>query len=282
MRIASFLLAGCLALAGPVHASSDAKVLTFGIVPQQSASRLAQMWGPLLSALSDRSGYSVQFRTTKDIPTFEACLAAGAFDIAYMNPMHYAVFSQDGGYTAILRQANKRLKGLLVTRVDGARSLDDLDGETLAFPSPGAFGASVLTRAQLAESGVSFEPAYVKSHDSVYRAVAAGLMAGGGGVLRTFNAVDPEIRAQLQIIHETDAFTPHAIAVQAQIPEETRSLLQDLLLQIAASDGDLVQNIGMKGFQASNDPDWDDVRALNMAPTDTGILTDKDVSCPSV
>lgn len=180
MRIASFLLAGCLALAGPVHASSDAKVLTFGIVPQQSASRLAQMWGPLLSALSDRSGYSVQFRTTKDIPTFEACLAAGAFDIAYMNPMHYAVFSQDGGYTAILRQANKRLKGLLVTRVDGARSLDDLDGETLAFPSPGAFGASVLTRAQLAESGVSFEPAYVKSHDSVYRAVAAGLMAGGG------------------------------------------------------------------------------------------------------
>lgn len=262
-------------------ATMAAEPLTFGIVPQQSASRLAQVWGPLLSELSGRTGQEVRFRTTKDIPTFEACLNAGAFDIAYMNPMHYAVFSEGGNYRAVLRQSNKRLKGLVVARVDGAQNLSDLDGQRVAFPSPGAFGASVLTRARLDQDGISFEPAYVKSHDSVYRAVAAGLMAGGGGVLRTFNAVDPEIRAQLTVIHETDAYTPHAIALHQTVSVTLGDDLKTTLMQIAQDRPDLIKNIGMPGFQDSMDADWDDVRALNVPAEETGILSDGSVTCPS-
>lgn len=279
MRIKALFTA--LTLASTPIAASATEVLTFGIVPQQSASRLAQMWGPLLTELGERTGLEVRFRTTKDIPTFEACLNEGAFDIAYMNPMHYAVFSENGGYRAILRQSGKRLKGLVVARADGARTLADLDGKQVAFPSPGAFGASVLTRARLQQEGVAFDPAYVKSHDSVYRAVAAGLMDGGGGVLRTFNAVDPQIRAQLTIIHETDAFTPHAIALHAGVPADLGATLKATLTDIAAERPELVENIGMAGLQDSSDADWDDVRALNMSPQDTGILSDGSVSCPS-
>lgn len=280
MRVLSIITALCVALGSPSLAA-EGDSLSFGIVPQQSASRLAKTWGPLLSELSARTGQEIVFKTTKDIPTFEACLEAGAYDIAYMNPMHYAVFAEGERYRAILRQANKRLKGVIVARKDGPLALQDLDGARLAFPSPGAFGASVLTRATLSETGITFEPAYVKSHDSVYRAVAAGLMPAGGGVLRTFRAVDPAIRDQLQIIHETDAFTPHALAVQAGLPSELAVQLQAVLVQIALDRPELVKNIGMSGFQISEDRDWDDVRALNMPTEATGILSDRSVTCPS-
>ncbi|WP_082020519.1 phosphate/phosphite/phosphonate ABC transporter substrate-binding protein [Leisingera sp. ANG-M1] len=256
--------------------------VTFGIVPQQSASRLARMWGPVLDELSSRTGMTFRFRTTKDIPTFEACLAAGAFDFAYMNPMHYTIFSQEAAYRAIAHQEGKRLKGVMVARADSAfADLSSLAGQRIAFPSPGAFGASILNRASLQKEGVEFTPSYVKSHDSVYRAVAAGLMAAGGGVTRTWNAVDPEVRAQLRVIYETDGYTPHAVAVHQSVADDLAQIVQEELLLLSEAYPELVKAIGMKGFVQAKDSDWDDVRALGMAREDTGISKQGDVECPS-
>ncbi len=257
-------------------------VLTFGIVPQQSASRLARMWGPLLGELSERTGVTFRFNTTKDIPSFEACLAAGAYDVAYMNPMHYTIFAEESAYRAVARQSQKRLKGVIVAR-KGADldQLQGLDGAKVAFPSPGAFGASILTRATLNDRDIVFEPAYVKSHDSVYRAVAAGLMPAGGGVTRTFNAVDPEIRAQLEVVYETEGFTPHAIAVHDDVGAAFSGEIQDALMAIAAEKPELVKGVGMKGFETAQDADWDDVRALGMSRDETGISQAGDAVCPS-
>lgn len=276
------LSAALIALMGATPLLAAPKEMTFGIVPQQSASRLAQMWTPFLSELSERTGVTFQFRTTKDIPTFEACLAAGAYDFAYMNPMHYALFSSEAGYHAIARQSNKKLKGILVTRKDAlVDDLAALDGGKVAFPSPGAFGASILTRSALSSENVSFVPNYVKSHDSVYRAVAAGLMDAGGGVLRTFGAVDPAIRDQLTVVYETEGYTPHAIAAQERIGAPFRQSVQAMLLDIAVQQPDIVKGLGMKGFEAGHDTDWDDVRALQMTRAETGIAKDGDVACPS-
>jgi len=278
-------LALCLSVATlPCVASANSplegETFTFGIVPQQSASRLAQMWGPFLSELSAQTGATFQFQTTKDIPTFEACLTSGAYDIAYMNPMHYAIFSEETGYQAIARQSEKRLKGVIVARTDSEFSdVSTLAGQTLAFPSPGAFGASILNRALISGEGVDFKPSYVNSHDSVYRAVAAGIMAAGGGVTRTLNSLDPEIRAQLTVIRETEGYTPHAIAALDPSGDMAGSL-QQALMDLAQSHPTLIEGIGMRGFDMAYDTDWDDVRALDMTRAETGILQQGDAVCP--
>jgi phosphonate transport system substrate-binding protein len=72
---------------------------TFGVVPQHASLRLVRDWVPFLADLSSRSGISLEFRTTKDIPTFERCLAVGAFDFAYMNPYHYTVYHDVAKWT---------------------------------------------------------------------------------------------------------------------------------------------------------------------------------------
>ena len=262
--------------------SGENTVFTFGIVPQQSASRLAKMWGPFLAELGARNGVTFRFQTAKDIPTFEACLAAGAYDFAYMNPMHYAIFSEEAGYQAFARQAKKRLKGIIVARKGTELSdLEGLDNSQIAFPSPGAFGASILTRATLTELGIDFEPAYVNSHDSVYRAVASGLMPAGGGVTRTFGAVDPEIRDQLTVIHETEAYTPHAFAFSATVEASFAEQIQASFVDISNTLPDLVSGIGMSGLMESTNSDWDDVRALDMPREASGILAEGQLECPS-
>ncbi|MGB0958502.1 MAG: phosphate/phosphite/phosphonate ABC transporter substrate-binding protein, partial [Litorivicinus sp.] len=105
-------------------------------------------------------------------------------------------------------------------------------------------------------------PRYTLSHDSVYRAVGAGLMKAGGGIGRTLAAVDDETRSLLRVLHTTASYTPHAVAVAPRINEATRLKLQTALT--ALSDQAILDALKISGFTAADDSDWDDVRALNL------------------
>lgn len=262
--------------------ASAETALTFGVVPQQSASRLAQIWVPVLDYLGEAIGTPIRFATAKDIPTFEACLAKGAYDLAYMNPYHYTTFNDLAGYQAFARQEKKRLRGLIVVHADsGYQELEDLDGQPIAFPSPAAFGASVIPRAEMKSRDMAIRPAYVKSHDSVYRAVIAGLFPAGGGVLRTFNNVPEAERANLRVLYRTEAYTPHAFAAHPRID---KALLNRLIKRIAAITSDrpaLLKALGMSGIQPATDKDWDDVRSLDLTRRQTGIILGEQLKCHS-
>lgn len=247
--------------------SLSADELSFGIVPQQSATRLAEMWTPMLNYLSNETGHKIKFATAKDIPTFEKRLLAGEYDIAYMNPYHYTVFSQQPGYQALAKQKNKQIKGILVVPKDSPIThLAQLQQTQLAFPSPAAFAASLLPRAELKRQGVQFEPAYVASHDSVYISVSRGFFPAGGGIQRTFSAVNPAISKQLRILWKTKGYTPHALAVHPRLAKLKPALLKAILKLNQHPDGTAIYaSVGFKhGWEKAIDSDWDDVRSLDI------------------
>lgn len=244
-----------------------AQEYTFGIVPQQSAKKLAQKWGPILRQLSDETGLTIRFATAKDIPTFEKRLAAGEYDFAYMNPYHFTVFNKSPGYIALAHQAKKSIQGIIVVRKDSEiMTLGDLADSRLAFPSPAAFAASILPQADLNNQGVSFEPLYVSSHDSVYLNVARGLTPAGGGVVRTFNNTDPSVSEQLRVLWKTRRYTPHAFAAHPDVAVADRTRLQSALINMEKNNEGmaLLKSINFEGIESANDQKWDDVRALNI------------------
>ncbi len=256
--------------------------LTFGIVPQQSASRLAKMWVPFFAYLSAKTNVQIRFATAKDIPTFEACLAKGAYDFAYMNPYHYTTFHELVGYEAFAKQSEKRLRGLIVVRADSSyKQLKDLNNMPIAFPSPAAFGASVIPRAEIKNREMTIEPSYVKSHDSVYRGVIAGLFPAGGGVLRTFNNISEAERAKLRVLYQTDAYTPHAFAALPSVESKLVKTLVDAMTKIEPQHASLLKGIGMGGIQKAVNADWDDVRALKLRKSETEIILDDQIECHS-
>jgi len=241
--------------------------LSFAIVPQQSASKLAKLWGPVIKELSQKSGIALHFATAPDIPTFEKRLAAGEYDIAYMNPHHYIVFNRLAGYQALTKARDKQIKGILVVAKNSKiNSLNDLQNSTLAFPAPGAFAATILTQSDLTEKQIRFAPKYVSSHDSVYRSVARGIYPAGGGIVRTFNNVAPEIRSQLSILWTTKGYTPHAIATHPRVTADTAHKLQQALVAMEQqlTGKALLSSINIKGFAGAVDSDWDDIRALKI------------------
>lgn len=263
-----------LVLSVPLLARAAGKVYTFGVVPQQAAAELAETWSPMLAWLSARTGMELRFATAPDIPTFEKRLAQGSYDLAYMNPYHYTVFHQQPGYQPLAKEKDRRIKGILVVRKDSpVQGIQDLSGATLVFPSPAAFAASILPRAALRKKGVEFTPKFVSSHDSVYLNVTRGLYPAGGGIVRTLEMLEPEVRKDLRVLWTTPAYTPHAIATHPDLPKE---LVSKLRAAIAEMPNDpvaqkLLKLIGFKGIEVAEDTDWNDIRQLNITELDTLI-----------
>lgn len=240
---------------------------TFGIVPQQTPLQLVVRWQPIFDYIKKETGISLVFKTAKDIPSFEKALSANAYDFAYMNPYHYIVYHKDNGYNAIAKEANKGIQGIIVTRVDSdIKDIQQLNGKTLAFPSPGSFAATILPIAGLKKAGIEVIPQYVTSHDSVYKSVAHSLYVAGGGIVRTLNATSKHERDQLRILWRTKKYTPHAIAARDNINPEAVRLIQDALAGMIKTEAGrkILQPLKIKGFDKAVDSDWDDVRSLNL------------------
>ena len=251
----------------PDHREGFPGTLTFGVVPQQAAATIKVNWQPLAAELSRRIGSKVLVKTATTIPEFERRVTAGHYDLSYMNPYHYTVFSEKPGYKAFARQKDKKIKGILVVRKESPiKSLAECAGLKAAFPSPAAFAASLLTRAKFKQLGVPIETHYVNSHDSVYAAVAQGIHAVGGGVKRTFAATPKEVRAKLRVLWTTDPFTPHAFAYHPRVPKEIVTRLKTAVAEIHAQPRDeaVFAKIKFKGLMPAVDADWDDVRKLRL------------------
>ena len=254
----------CTATAAP----PEAPMLTVGIVPQQAAGALAKIWVPALDFLGKQTGYTLRFATAKDIPSFEQRLASGEYDIAYMNPYHYVVFHRAPGYRVFAKEKDTRLAGIIVVRKqDSYSTLSQLRGKTVAFPGPISFAATLLPQAEFRKLGVAIESQYVASHDSVYMAVAHGLFVAGGGIPRTFEKLNPELRDQLRILWQTVGYTPHAFAAHPRVPDEVLARLSVAMkkMQADTEGAPLLQALGFKGFVSAEDNEYDDIRRMEIA-----------------
>ena len=265
--IKTIILIGLLLSSCCLYADAQ-ESYSFGVVPQQSATRLAKLWTPILKKLSADTGFQIIFKTAKNIPTFEARLAESAYDFAYMNPYHFTVFNKNPGYQAIAKRINQPIKGIVVVKKDsGISSLIELEGKTLAFPAPAAFAASVLPRAKLTADKINFTAKYVSSHGSVYLGVSKGIFKAGGGVMRTFNNASAKVREKLKILWTTKPYTPHAIAAHPKLSNKVAEKLRSALINLnTTQEGrDLLTSIKFKnGLEKANNQDWDDVRGLGI------------------
>ena len=242
-------------------------VLTFGVVPQQSAGQLARTWGPILKYVKEKTGISLRFATAPSIPEFERRMSRGEYDISYMNPYHYTVFHESPGYEAFAKAKGKRIKGIVVVRKDSpVKSMQELDSTTMAFPAPAAFAASVLPRAYLNRENIEVEPKYVSSHDSVYLSVARGLYPAGGGIVRTFNSIDPTLRDELKILWTTQPYTSHALAAHPRLSSDVVAQIHDALIGLEHSEEGrgYLKALSWNGVESASDERWDDIRDLGL------------------
>jgi phosphonate transport system substrate-binding protein len=225
---------GILLLGLASMAAAAAKpVYTLGVVPQFEQRKLFAIWKPIVDELSQRTGLDIRLEVTLTIPEFETALEKGTFDFVYTNPYEILWVSGTQGYVPLVRDQTPVHGILVVRRLSPVKDIHELQGKTLAIPSPNALGASLLLRADLERLyGVHMKMVNVKTHSSVYLHVLNGLTDAGGGVEKTLSEQAPEIQAGLRVLYKTRPMPSHPIAAHPRIPQEIRERVRKALLEM--------------------------------------------------
>ena len=225
-----------LMLAGLLSSAGAQPSYTFGVVPQFEPRKLAGIWTPVLRDLEKRTGFKLELVGSPRIPQFEAEFEQGSYDFAYMNPYHALVAGRLQKYIPLVRDGSRQLYGILVVAKDSPiASIADLNGKTVAFPSPNALGASLLMRADLERlHKISVVPLWAQTHTSSYLSVALGSAQAAGGVMSTFQSQKPELRDRLKILYETRRMPPHPVVAHPRVPEADREKMRQAFLDMAA------------------------------------------------
>lgn len=214
----------------------SARAYTIGVVPQFDQRQLFATWQPILEELQKRTGLSFTLVPASTIPAFEKEYLQETYDFVYLNPYHLLKANKAAGYLPIVRDGSD-LRGILVVREDSpVKNPAELNGKTVAFPSPNALGASLLMRADLSNLfHLRINPLYATSHDSVYLHVAKGLAAAGGGVEKTLKRQEETIRAALRVIYVTRPMPSHPVAYHPRVPGSDAEKVQRAFMEMAAA-----------------------------------------------
>ncbi len=229
-RIRLFLLG----LAFVLPAAAGQTYYSIAIVPQFTPVDIGIRWTPLLKRLERDAGLKFQLRLFEKTPAFEEDFLRGGPDFIYLNPYHMVMAAKAQGYIPLVRGAESVSGILVVDRMGPVKSLADLNGAQLAFPSPNAFGASLYMRALLAEKEkIRFTPVYVGTHQNVYRHVLLGEEAGGGGVSATLAHEPDPVRERLRVLYRTPGAPSHPLAAHPRVPRAVRERLVQALLALS-------------------------------------------------
>ena len=177
------------------------------------------------------------------------------------------VFHQESGYRAFAKESGRHLQGVIVVPKDSSiTDIKQLQGLTVAFPSPSSFSATVLPLASLQRKHISVNPQYVSYHDSVYLTVAKGIYPAGGGITRTLNNVADNTKNSLRILWKTEQFTPHAFAAKPGIDSKALQKISEIMFDMSKNpEGkNALASLDFYGIEKAQDNDWDDVRALKI------------------
>lgn len=227
-----------VAALGTRTGTGTGRTWTVAVVPQFPAQRIRAAWLPALERLTAQTGERFALVHAPTIDAFEAQFLAGEPDFVFLNPYHMVMAAQAQGYRPLLRD-QAMLSGVLVVRADSpVQGVQALAGQTVAFPSPNALGASLYMRALLDAQGAPVTPAYVKTHSNVYRHVVSGLAVAGGGVRATLEAEPPAIRDALRVLFETPPVASHPLAAHPRVPQAVRERLAARMLAWAADTAD--------------------------------------------
>ncbi len=244
------------------------KIYSIGVVPQFEARRTAKIWQPILDEINQLSGVKLALTASPNIPKFEKQVYDGEFDFAYMNAYHTILANKKQGYLPLVRDNDHSLFGIIVVKKDSPiLSVSDLEGTTVAFPSPNALAATLLPRAELDRKfNIKVNELYVKSHSSVYLNVLLGKTAAGGGAQRTLSQQPEKIRDNLRVLYQTSAIPTHPLTAHPRVDTSVRNKVRAAFLKLGNSEKGiaLLSKIPMKKISPANIEDYQPLKEMGL------------------
>lgn len=254
----------------PTAASPEA-VYVFGVHPLHNPQRLHEVFGPLMTYLSDNiAGARFRLEASRNYAAYDEKLYARQFHFALPNP-YQTINAVKQGYRVFGKMGDdENFRGIILVRKDsGIREVRDLRGKAVSYPAPSALAATMLPQHYLHSQGLDVmrdvDDRYVGSQESSIMNVYLGDVAAGATWPPPWNALSrerPELLEALEVKWQTEPLPNNGLVVLPEVPAEVVAQVSRALFTLhqTARGRVILERIGLSRFEPADDATYQPVR----------------------
>jgi phosphonate transport system substrate-binding protein len=238
---------------------------SFGVLSQRSASLTAQYWNPILEYATRQSGIQLSLKVARTAPDSNDAQEKGDYDFVYSNTIFEPRMAK-ADYQVILRPLDEAITGQIVTLVDSTiRTLSDMAGKEMGFPSRTAFVGYAVPMDQLLRQGITVNPVFGGNQEGIMAQLKIGKVLAAGVNNQVMRAYAQRENLRYRVLWESRGFLNIPIAAHPRVPTDVvakvRRALDDMDanpvgLKVLDASAQLVGQAPPYGFRASSPADY--------------------------
>jgi phosphonate transport system substrate-binding protein len=243
----------------------------FNVLSQRSVALTAQYWNPILIYVSGKSGVPLELKLAKTTKEGNALAEQGAYDFLYTN--HFFTPERDRlGFRVIARPAGRGIQGQIVVPQDSPiRSLQELNGKEVAFPTPDAFAAYFLPMDALIKAKVDVKQVFTSNQEASLAQLKIGTVAAAGVNDQIIQRYARREGFEYRLLWNSEIYNDLCIMVSPKVPKEKVSAVRQAFVsmmndpegrKVLEAGAELLKIKDNLGFIAADNQDYDNYRAF--------------------
>jgi len=252
-----------LAIAAWSTSAADDRPLVFGVLNQQSPAKTAERWNPVLRYLGEATGLRFQLRMGATVQETNAMMGRGEFDLAFTN--HNFRREYDGVYKVIARWSGKPIYGVIAVNADSPiKTMKDLAGKRVAFPSKTAFVAYAVPMMALHASGITVETVLAGNQEGGLAQLKARQVDAAAANSRYLSHYAAQQGLRYREVFTSEAYAELPVIAHPRLPKAQVDAIQKALLAMHSDPraADALAAADFGGFEAATDKDYDNARRV--------------------
>jgi len=253
------------------RAGAAEQTYTFNVLNQRSVALTSQYWNPILIYVSKKSGVPLELRLAKTVQEGNALAEQGAYDFLFTN--HFFTPERDRlGFRVIVKPAGRPIRGQIVVPSDSIiKSLQELDGKEVAFPSPDAFAAYQLPMDALLKAKVHVKPVFTSNQEASFAQLKVGTVAAAAVNDTILERYARREGFEYRLLWNSEAFNDLCIMVSPKVPKEKVAAVRDAFVnmtndpegrRVLEAGAELLKIKDKLGFTAADNRDYENYRAF--------------------
>lgn len=252
-------------------AAASAQSLSFGVIPQRSATLTAEYWNPILNHVSARSGMVLELKLARTAPEHAAMTARGDFDLAYTNH-HLTPGNDAAGYRVFARPREAAIRGeIVVLEASPIRSIEELQGKEVGFPSRAAFVGYRVPMETLVRAGIKVQPVFGAHQEGIMGQLRAGRISAAGVNSQVMRDFAEREKFGYRVLWRSEEYRNIPLLAHPCVPSERVAAVRAALLAMAddpegakilAAGAQLLKLDPPFGFVAADDRDYNNARSF--------------------
>jgi phosphonate transport system substrate-binding protein len=243
----------------------------FNVLNHRTVTLTAQYWNPILIYVSKKSGVPLELRLNKTSKENTAIAETGIYHFLYTN--HFFTPERDRfGYHVIARPAGPGIRSQIVVAKDSqVRSLRDLEGKAIAFPTPDGFTGYWVPMDALLKHKVNVKTVFTGNQEASFAQLKANAVDAAGVNSKAIEAYARRAAFEYRALWTSDVYNDLCIMVNPNVPNDKATAVKTALINMASdpegrnileTTAELLKFNGELGFVAADNRDYDNYRSF--------------------